>query len=59
MGVGCKRKLTGIEVGTDVVAEEEGDAATTLLVKGDLEGLRNRVLAGVVETGEKNNEALL
>ena len=45
--------------GTFVVPEEEGDAATTLLVKGDLEGLRNGLLARAVEASEEDDEALL
>ena len=61
MGLCGKRKvrLTSVEFGTDAVAEEDGDAAATLLVQGNLEGLGDHVLARVVEAGEAENEALL
>lgn len=50
---------TGIEFGEDGIAEQERDAAATLLVEGHLEGLRNRVLARVVETRDEDDKALL
>ena len=43
--------LTGVELGADAVADEEGDAAAALLVECDLEGFGDGVFARVVEAG--------
>ena len=43
----------------DVLAKEEGHAAAALLVEGHLERLRDLLLAGVVQPGEEDDEALL
>ena len=51
--------LTSVEFWADVVTEEERDAAAALLVQGDLERLRDRLLARAVETREEEDEALL
>ena len=50
---------TCIEVGADVVPGQDGHAAAALLVEHDLEGLRDSVLARVVEARQEDNEALL
>jgi hypothetical protein len=39
---------------TDFLAEEEGDGASTMLLKGDLESFGNGVFARVVETGQED-----
>ena len=51
--------LTSIELGLDTITDEQRDAAAALLVEGNLQSLRNGVFTGVVETSEKDDEALL
>ena len=42
---------TSIKLRADTVTDEERDAATTLLIQSDLQGLGDSVLARVVQTG--------
>ena len=49
----------GRELGADVLAQEQGDGASTLLVESDVQRARDRILARVCETGEENGETLL
>jgi hypothetical protein len=49
----------GGELGADGVAEEERDAAASLLVEGDVEGAGDGVLAGVGVAGQEDGETLL
>lgn len=49
----------GGELGADGVAEEERDAAASLLVKGDVQSAGNGVLAGVGVAGQEDGETLL
>ena len=55
--------LRGAEIGRelvpDVLAKEQGDRSSAVLLKGDLEGTGNGVLARVVETGKEDSESLL
>ena len=50
---------TSIKLRADTVADEERDAATTLLIQSDLQGLGDSVLARVVQAGQAQNKALL
>jgi hypothetical protein len=49
----------GGELGADGLAEEERDAAATLLVEGNVQGAGDGVLAGVGVAGEEDGETLL
>lgn len=51
-------ELTG-ELGADVLAEEEGDGASALLVEGNVEGAGNGIFTRVGKTGEEDGETLL
>jgi hypothetical protein len=53
------RGLTSIKIRAHAVTEEERNAAATLLVESDLEGLGDGVLARSVKTGQEQDEALL
>ena len=50
---------TSIKFRADTVTDEERDAATTLLIQSDLQGLGNGVLARVVQASEEQDKALL
>ena len=53
------QELTLVNVRTDTLTEEKGDASAALLVEGDLKSLGDGVFAGVVQPGEEDDEALL
>lgn len=57
--VGSYNQLTGRELGTDDVAEEEGARSTGLLLELRLESLGDGVGARVDVTGEEDSETLL
>lgn len=55
----ARKQRTSRKLGTNSVTEQEGDAATSLLVKRDLESASNGVLARVDEARKNDREALL
>ena len=49
----------GRQLRSDRLAQEQGDGSTALLVEGNLQGSRDRVLAAVLESRQEDGEALL